>query len=137
MSARSRADGHGLAAAVTLAGLIAAGVVIAATAPTALDDAGDGYAIGSRWIDTSADATYTCTDAAIGAAVWVREDGAGGGGALVVRDEGATVLASATILDFVGAGVVATDGGSGRAVITIAGGGGGAAANGYFPGGWG
>jgi len=38
--------------------------------PTVNDDTGDGYAIGSRWIDTSGDIEYVCTDPSSGAAVW-------------------------------------------------------------------
>lgn len=47
--------------------------------------------------------------------------GSGGtGGSLTVKDEGSTVL-TATILNFVGSGVTATDAGGGSATITIAG----------------
>ena len=42
----------------------------AATAPTANDDSDDGYAVGSRWIDTTADVAYICVDATVSAAVW-------------------------------------------------------------------
>lgn len=46
-------------------------------------------------------------------------------GIIGAQDEGSTVLANPSLLDFVGAGVTVTDGGSGRAVITIPGGSGG------------
>jgi hypothetical protein len=48
----------------------------------------------------------------------------GGGGSLEVEDDGVSVVAAATKLNFAGSGVVVTDNGSGEALITIAGGGG-------------
>lgn len=48
--------------------------------PTATDDSGDGYAIGSRWINTATDSEFVCTDATAGAAVWVDTTSAGSGG---------------------------------------------------------
>lgn len=51
----------------------------ASTAPTVGDDSADGYAVGSLWIDTTADKAYVCLDATEGAAVW-QELGAGGAG---------------------------------------------------------
>jgi hypothetical protein len=50
--------------------------------------------------------------------------GAGGGGTLAVDDEGTEVASAATRLNFTGAGVVATDAGSGVVDVTISGGGG-------------
>jgi len=51
--------------------------------------------------------------------------GAGGGGSVIVEDEGGVVGGGPhTTLDFVGAGVTATDAGGGTATITIPGGGG-------------
>lgn len=52
----------------------------AATAPTVNEDSGDGYAVGSRWLDTTADKEYVCLDATVGAAVWTETTGAGGSG---------------------------------------------------------
>jgi len=52
----------------------------AAVAPTVNDDSGDGYSIGSRWLNTTADKEYVCLDATVGAAVWVETTAAGGGG---------------------------------------------------------
>lgn len=51
----------------------------ATTAPTAGDDSGDGYAVGSRWVDVSADKEYVCLDATLGAAVWTETTQSGGG----------------------------------------------------------
>lgn len=42
----------------------------AAAAPTANDDTGDGYAVGSLWINTTADTVYVCVDNTSTAAVW-------------------------------------------------------------------
>lgn len=50
----------------------------AAGAPTVNDDSGDGYAVGSRWIDVTNDKEYICLDATAGAAVW-KETTAGSG----------------------------------------------------------
>jgi hypothetical protein len=65
-----------------------------------------------------------------GTSNFLRADGtwaapAGGGGALDVEDEGVLEVASATTLNFVGAGVTVTDAGSGVAEVSIPGGGGG------------
>lgn len=43
----------------------------ATVAPTANDDTGDGYAVGSLWYDTVAQRVYWCASAATGAAVWI------------------------------------------------------------------
>lgn len=42
----------------------------AAVAPTANEDSGDGYSVGSLWLDTTADKAYICLDATLTAAVW-------------------------------------------------------------------
>lgn len=49
----------------------------ATTAPTVNDDSGDGYSIGSQWIDVTNDKAYVCVDASVGAAVWVEAGGSG------------------------------------------------------------
>ena len=51
----------------------------AIVAPTINEDSGDGYAVGSMWVDVTGDKIYFCLDASVGAAVW-QEVGAGGGG---------------------------------------------------------
>lgn len=43
----------------------------ATTAPTVSNDTTEGYTVGSRWYDTTADEAYVCLDATTGAAVWV------------------------------------------------------------------
>jgi len=52
----------------------------AATGPTANDDTGSGYEIGSRWLDTTADKEYVCLDATSTAAVWVETTAGASGG---------------------------------------------------------
>jgi hypothetical protein len=42
----------------------------ATVAPTVNEDSGDGYEVGSEWIDVTADDAYVCLDATVGAAVW-------------------------------------------------------------------
>ena len=44
--------------------------VTATTAPTVNDDYDDGYLVGSRWVDLTADRAYVCLDSTVGAAVW-------------------------------------------------------------------
>lgn len=47
------------------------------TAPTADEDTGDGYAVGSLWMDTTNDKAYVCLDATSTAAVWTEITGGG------------------------------------------------------------
>ena len=42
----------------------------AAVAPTTTDDTSAGYAVGSRWINTTADKSYLCVDATASSAIW-------------------------------------------------------------------
>jgi microcystin-dependent protein len=76
----------------------------AAVAPAVTDDSGDGYAVGSVWIDTTADISYECLDASVGAAVWRRHqtydaDLAAIAGLTSAADKG---------IQFTGAGTAAT-----------------------------
>lgn len=43
----------------------------ATTNPSATDDSGAGYAIGSVWINTTSDEAFRCVDASAAAAVWI------------------------------------------------------------------
>lgn len=52
----------------------------ATVAPAVTDDSGDGYEVGSIWIDVSGDDAYICVDATLGAAVWNPFESAPGGG---------------------------------------------------------
>jgi len=47
----------------------------AAVAPTVTDDSWSGYAIGSVWVDTVTDTSYTLVDATVWAAVWAETSG--------------------------------------------------------------
>lgn len=51
----------------------------ATTDPTVNDDTGDGYAVGSRWVNVSTDKEYVCLDASTGAAVWTETTALPGG----------------------------------------------------------
>lgn len=67
-----------------------------ATAPDVTDDAGDGYAMGSLWLDTSTLALYYCSDATVGAAVWSRT-GKQAPIAVVAKGDADATLAAADI----------------------------------------
>ena len=49
-------------------------------APIATDDSGSGYAVGSRWIDVTANKEYVCVDSTASAAIWTETTSIGGGG---------------------------------------------------------
>ena len=51
----------------------------ASAAPGATDDSAAGYAVGSLWIDTTADSPYVCVDATASSAVWDQLDASGSG----------------------------------------------------------
>jgi hypothetical protein len=50
----------------------------ASSAPTATDDSGSGYSVGSIWIDTTNDKIYQCVTAKATEAVWLDLTGGGG-----------------------------------------------------------
>ncbi len=52
----------------------------ATTSPGTGDDNTVGYAIGSRWINVSADKEFVCLDATTGVAVWIETTGSAAGG---------------------------------------------------------
>lgn len=54
------------------------------TAPTINEDAGDGYSVGSIWVDTTNDKSYICSDSTVGAAVWQQFSGTGVGGTVTL-----------------------------------------------------
>lgn len=53
----------------------------ATTAPTASNDASQGYSPGSLWVDTTSAKSYVCISSASGAAVWKQTGGDGAGSA--------------------------------------------------------
>lgn len=44
----------------------------AAADPTVNDDSGDGYAVGTRWLNTSTRSSFIAIDVTVGAAVWLK-----------------------------------------------------------------
>jgi len=71
---------------------------IATTAPGVGNDNTQGYAVGSRWTDVTADNTYLCQDVSTGAAVWAQTDAAAGSGDLVSTNNLSDVTSAATSL---------------------------------------
>lgn len=70
---------------------------VATTAPTASDDSSAGYAVGSRWIDTTNDLEYVCVDASVGAAVWVETTQQAAGG--LIGGDGIDVTGNTISMD--------------------------------------
>lgn len=68
----------------------------AVTAPGVSDDDGDGYEVGSLWINVTLDRAYICLDASTGAAVWRAIDAYGdtGGGSIDQASSGLLLLAN-------------------------------------------
>ncbi len=54
--------------------------VSSASDPTVNDDANDGYAVGTLWVNTTTDESFILTDSTVGAANWNQIDSLGGGG---------------------------------------------------------
>lgn len=50
--------------------------VVSASSPTVNDDSGDGYTVGTRWLNTTTRTLYVLWVATVGAAVWVALGGA-------------------------------------------------------------
>ena len=55
--------------------------------PTTGDDDGDGYAVGSRWVNTTSDEEFVCLDASTGAAVWASTTSGGGSSPLTTKGD--------------------------------------------------
>lgn len=68
----------------------------ATAAPGVTDDAGNGYSIGSLWVDVTGDHAYLCVDATVGAAVWAQLDGSSSSASALPIDLGATDITVAT-----------------------------------------
>lgn len=57
--------------------------------PTVNDDSANGYAVGSRWVNTTANKEYVCVDDTAGAAIWIETTaGAAGGEANTASNQG-------------------------------------------------
>lgn len=93
----------------------------ATTDPAVTDDSGDGYAIGSRWINTTSDTEYVATDVSVGAAVWKRTTpGSGVTDAADVTYDNSTSGLAATDVQGAIDEVAALGGGGGGALVVIA-----------------
>lgn len=77
----------------------------ASVAPTAGDDSGDGYSVGSTWIDTTNDKGYVCVDATVAAAVWKEVTGAGSGILESILDAKGDIIAASGVDTAVRVGV--------------------------------
>lgn len=89
----------------------------ATAAPGTGDDEGDGYQVGSRWIDVTNDKEYVCLDASTGAAVWTETTQSGGGGAAthlesdrVSRTAADVSTTNTTLTDVTGMSITKTTG---------------------------
>jgi hypothetical protein len=89
------------------------------TDPTVNDDGEAGYHVGAVWVNEATGEVFVLVDETDGAAVWVSVTG--GGTAVEVLDEGGSLTAALASIDFVGAGVTATNAG-GDVTVTIPGG---------------
>ncbi len=70
-----------VASDLTRAGVISRLYTITTVDPTIIDDADDGYRVGSRWINDITQAEFLLFDSTSGAAVWLQVGSGGGGGA--------------------------------------------------------
>lgn len=84
--------------------------------PTVNDDSGDGYVIGSRWINTSTDEEFVATDVTVGAAVWMSTTNTSGLNDLADLDD---VSAAAQTANFVLAAGDGTSGGDYRGRLLV------------------
>lgn len=64
----------------------------AVTAPTVNDDTGDGYSVGTLWMDTANDRLYIAIDVSAGAAVWVEIGGLSGTWTPTVTQSGSVAV---------------------------------------------
>ena len=74
-------------------------IVTSTSDPTTGDDSGDGYAVGTLWVNTSADTYFVLADSTAGAAVWVSHLHLTGGtmtGAIAMGSNKITGLADGT-----------------------------------------
>jgi len=87
--------------------------------PNSSNDKNDGYSTNSTWLNKSSNEYWICIDNAIGNAIWKKPVTVAG---IDIKDEGISIPNTPhTSINFIGDSVVATDGSSGVANITISG----------------
>ena len=69
-AASALAASNAAAAAQQAASVLPQNNFSATTDPTANDDSGDGYSVGSQWLNTNTGDRFLCSNASVGAAVW-------------------------------------------------------------------
>ena len=106
----------------------------ATTAPTVNDDTGDGYSVGSIWVDVTGDDAYICVDASSGAAVWNPFDAGGAPGPATISGGTESSSGGYDFCLFTSSDTL-TVSAEGLADVLVVGGGGGGA--GFFSGGGG
>ena len=70
------------------------------SAPTANDDSGDGYAVGSIWINVSSDQAYICVDSTLTAAIWKPLTGLASGMYMAFFQSSTTIMTGWTFRSF-------------------------------------
>jgi hypothetical protein len=86
--------------------------------PTVTADSGNGFIAGQHWVNTATPSVWEAVSVGVGAAVWL--DLSASASSVIVEDEGTPIGgAPHTKLNFIGGGVVASDGGGGTANVTI------------------
>jgi len=78
------------------------------TAPLVTDDSGDGYSVGTVWLDETNDKAYVLLDSTVGAAVWTETTGAGAGSGAPTDATYITQTANATLSAEQALGALAT-----------------------------
>ena len=91
----------------------------ATTNPAITDDSGDGYGIGSVWINVTLDTIYICTDATVGSAVWkLLSTGAGFTSWTMAGDTGSETVTDGQTATWAGDGYIETVESGTRTIIT-------------------
>lgn len=91
--------------------------LVATTDPSSSDDSNDGYAVGSRWVNTSTDEEYVCTDASVGAANWENTTASGAATLADLTDTTITTPAKGSILTHNGSSWIDKDVGTNGQIL--------------------